>query len=61
VSDNAEVPLACKRNRPVGDSGTPFRTTPRAKYLNTRRVLSDNNPCEVVKHPAGVDEWGKRV
>ncbi|MDR1216160.1 MAG: hypothetical protein LBK25_05730 [Treponema sp.] len=40
VSDNAEVPLACKRNRQVGDSGTPFQTAPRMKYLNTLRVRS---------------------
>jgi hypothetical protein len=63
VSDNAEVPLACKRNRQDGVSGAPFRTTPVKKYLNTRRVqaqpssqwkrrpLSNNTPCEVFKQP----------
>ncbi|MDR1216024.1 MAG: hypothetical protein LBK25_05010 [Treponema sp.] len=33
--------LQSKRNRQDGDSGAPFRITPRMKSLNTRRV-SDN-------------------
>ncbi|MDR1127328.1 MAG: hypothetical protein LBL06_04285 [Treponema sp.] len=38
VSDILTAPLACKRSRQDGLSGTTFRTTTRVKYLNTLRV-----------------------
>ncbi|MDR1215378.1 MAG: hypothetical protein LBK25_01710 [Treponema sp.] len=39
MSDIAEVPLASKRNRHDGDSGTSFQITTIGKSLNTRRVV----------------------
>ncbi|MDR1215886.1 MAG: hypothetical protein LBK25_04310 [Treponema sp.] len=47
LPNNAEVPLVYKRNRPVGVSGTPFRTTPVVKYLNTLRVQAWFRPVGV--------------
>ncbi|MDR1216706.1 MAG: hypothetical protein LBK25_08490 [Treponema sp.] len=38
--NNKQVPLVYKRNRPVGVSGTSFRTTPVVKYSNTLWVLN---------------------
>ncbi|MDR1215565.1 MAG: hypothetical protein LBK25_02680 [Treponema sp.] len=39
VSDiRVGTPLACKRSRQDGVSGATFRTTPRGKSSNTRRV-----------------------
>jgi hypothetical protein len=61
VSGNTEAPLVYKRSRQVGVSGTPFRTTPVMKYLNTLRVIvsevSDNKEAPLVykrSHQDGV-------
>jgi hypothetical protein len=44
VSNNAEAPLVYKRSRQDGVSGTPFRTTPLMKSLNTLRVGDSGAP-----------------
>jgi hypothetical protein len=49
---NAEVPLVYKRNRPVGDSGTSFQTTPLEKYLNRRA-----RACQLISHTDS--QWQK--